>query len=84
MMSDPYEEDFYNQIFQTLVRKRMVAQSTEGAPPSNGRNESGRRSGRRQNAMQRMEQQVERIINNVRLREREKDLHCAFHFDPQC
>ena len=78
MMSDPYEEDFYNQVFQTLVRRRQGGQNPEGITSAFGRNDVGRRGNRRQNAIQRMEAQVERIINNVRLREKEKDLHCAF------
>jgi DNA topoisomerase 2-associated protein PAT1 len=69
MMGDPYQEDFYNQVFQTLVRNRV-------GPGDNSHSKSGTRTGKRQNALQRMEAQVERIINNVRLREKEKDLHC--------
>ncbi len=72
MMADPYEEDFYNQVFQSLARQR-VGEGQAGKGRNNGNQSGGRR---RQNAMQRMEAQVERIINNVRLREKEKGLHC--------
>jgi DNA topoisomerase 2-associated protein PAT1 len=71
MMGDPYQEDFYNQVYQSLVRNRS-------GPGEHAHPKHGTRTGRRQNALQRMEAQVERIINNVRLREKEKDLHCEY------
>jgi DNA topoisomerase 2-associated protein PAT1 len=79
---DPYAEDFYAQVYNAIQRSREgeiitdprvlrfgnsggvgLGVEKKGAPP------------RRTNAMQRMEQQVERIVNNARIREKEKNIH---------
>ncbi|KZT43122.1 hypothetical protein SISSUDRAFT_1040559 [Sistotremastrum suecicum HHB10207 ss-3] len=80
--ADPYAEDFYAQVWSTLVRNRMGGGDTEGSVIKFGQNggvgggvPGQRGSGRRQNAIQRMEAQVERIISNARIREKEKGLH---------
>ena len=79
--SDPYSDDFYAQVYGSLLRSRMgvnnqderVLKFGSGEGVALGVNQRG--AGRRQNAMQRMEAQVERIVNNARLREKEKSQH---------
>lgn len=79
--SDPYTEDFYAQVYGSLLRSRMGINSGEervlkfGSGEGVGLGISQRGGGRRPNAMQRMEAQVERIVNNARQREKEKGLH---------
>lgn len=76
---DPYADDFYAQVYTAILRSRMGIPTTEdrvlrfgsggGVGLGVGPKVPG---GRRQNAMQRMEAQVERIVNNARIREKEK------------
>ena len=82
MTSDPYTEDFYAQVYGSLMRSRMGISTNEervlkfgssGEGVGLGLNQRG--AGRRPNAMQRMEAQVERIVNNARQREKEKGMH---------
>jgi DNA topoisomerase 2-associated protein PAT1 len=78
--SDPYTEDFYAQVYGSLLRSRMGLNTEErvlkfGSGEGVGLGVAQRGGGRRPNAMQRMEAQVERIVNNARLREKEKGLH---------
>ncbi|KZT65665.1 hypothetical protein DAEQUDRAFT_731228 [Daedalea quercina L-15889] len=75
---DPYADDFYAQVYGAIVRSRMGVQTQDdrilkfgsGAGVGLGPGQKG--SGRRPSAMQRMEAQVERIVNNAKLREKEK------------
>ncbi|KAL5492252.1 PAT1 [Sanghuangporus weigelae] len=82
--SDPYTEDFYAQVYGSLMRSRMGINASEERVLKFGSGEGvalgvAQRPGtRRQNAMQRMEAQVERIVSNARQREKEKGLH-AIH-----
>ena len=81
--SDPYTEDFYAQVYGSVLRSRMGLNTEErvlkfGSGEGVGLGIAQRPGGRRPNAMQRMEQQVERIVNNARLREKEKGLHGRF------
>ena len=79
--SDPYNEDFYAQVYGSLLRSRMGVSASEervlkfGSGEGVGLGVSQRGGNRRPNAMQRMEAQVERIVNNARQREKEKGLH---------
>ncbi|KAG0705559.1 topoisomerase II-associated protein PAT1 [Suillus ampliporus] len=78
---DPYAEDFYAQVYGAILRSRMGLQSQDervikfGSSGGVGLGLAQKGSGRRQSAMQKMEAQVERIVNNARLREKEKGLH---------
>lgn len=75
---DPYNDDFYAQVYGALMRQKMGLE----APQALLRFGSGggvglglhqiKGGGRRPSAMQRMEAQVERIVNNARMREKEK------------
>ncbi|KAI5124196.1 hypothetical protein M0805_005047 [Coniferiporia weirii] len=82
--SDPYTEDFYAQVYGSLLRSRMGINANEervlkfGSGEGVGLGLNQRGGNRRPNAMQRMEAQVERIVNNARQREKEKGLH-AIH-----
>ena len=82
--SDPYSDDFYAQVYGSLLRSRMGVNNQDervlkfGSGEGVGLGLNQRGAGRRQNAMQRMEQQVERIISNARKREEEKSQHCKF------
>lgn len=75
---DPYTEDFYAQIYGALLQSRMGVQPQDdrilkfGSGVGVGLGPGQKGPGRRQSAMQRMEAQVERIVNNARLREKEK------------
>lgn len=78
---DPYADDFYAQVYGAVMRSRMGVASPEavlkfGSGGGVGLGLAQRGSGRRPSAMQRMEAQVERIVNNARLREKEKT--CRF------
>lgn len=78
--SDPYSDDFYAQVYGSLLRSRMGINQDErvlkfGSGEGVGLGLNQRGAGRRQNAMQRMEAQVERIVNNARQREKEKSMH---------
>ena len=78
--SDPYAEDFYAQVYSSLMRSRMGITGEErvlkfGSGEGVGLGVSQRGAGRRPNAMQRMEAQVERIVSNARQREKEKGQH---------
>ncbi|KAG1748772.1 topoisomerase II-associated protein PAT1 [Suillus occidentalis] len=78
---DPYAEDFYAQVYGAILRSRLGLQSQDervikfGSSGGVGLGLAQKGSGRRQSAMQKMEAQVERIVNNARLREKEKGLH---------
>lgn len=80
---DPYAEDFYAQVYGAILRSRLGLQSQDervikfGSSGGVGLGLAQKGSGRRQSAMQKMEAQVERIVNNARLREKEKGLHCT-------
>jgi DNA topoisomerase 2-associated protein PAT1 len=80
---DPYADDFYAQIYGSVMRSRLgmnpnerLLKFTSGGGVGLG--VAQRPGNRRPNAMQRMEQQVERIVNNAKKREEEKDQHCAY------
>ncbi|THH10733.1 hypothetical protein EW145_g1128 [Phellinidium pouzarii] len=81
--SDPYTEDFYAQVYGSLLRSRMGVNASEervlkfGSGEGVGLGLNQRGGNRRPNAMQRMEAQVERIVNNARQREKEKGLHAV-------
>ncbi|KAG2039900.1 topoisomerase II-associated protein PAT1 [Suillus americanus] len=78
---DPYAEDFYAQVYGAILRSRLGLQSQDervikfGSSGGVGLGLAQKGTGRRQSAMQKMEAQVERIVNNARLREKEKGLH---------
>ncbi|KAI0741955.1 topoisomerase II-associated protein PAT1 [Daedaleopsis nitida] len=75
---DPYADDFYAQVYGAIIRSRMGIATSEdrvlrfGSGGGVGLGMGQKQPGRRQNAMQRMEAQVERIVNNARVREKEK------------
>lgn len=74
---DPFSDDFYAQVFSRVMHTRLGVNAPEavlkfGSGGGVGLGLGQNRGGRRQSAMQRMEQQVERIVNNARLREKEK------------
>ena len=75
---DPYTEDFYAQVYGAVMRSRLGLNAPEALLRFNSGGGVGlglaqvKGGGRRPSAMQRMEQQVERIVNNARLREKEK------------
>lgn len=78
---DPYSEDFYAQVYGAVVRSRMGLEAPQallrfGSGGGVGLGLNQIKGGRRPSAMQRMEAQVERIVNNARLREKEKT--CRF------
>ena len=78
--SDPYTEDFYAQVYSSLLRSRMGLNQDErvlklGSGEGVGLGVTPKASGKRPNALQRMEAQVERIVQNARQREKEKGLH---------
>ncbi|KAI5984315.1 topoisomerase II-associated protein PAT1 [Pisolithus albus] len=66
---DPYADDFYAQVSGD---ERVLKFGSSGGV---GLGLGQKVPGRRQSAMQKMEAQVERIVNNARLREKEKGLH---------
>ncbi|TFY78939.1 hypothetical protein EWM64_g5071 [Hericium alpestre] len=80
---DPYAEDFYAQVYGAILRSRLGLQAADervlkfGSGGGVGLGLAQKGAGRRPNAMQKMEQQVERIVNNARLREKEKGLHAS-------
>ncbi|KAI0954891.1 hypothetical protein AcW1_006649 [Taiwanofungus camphoratus] len=75
---DPYTDDFYAQVYGAVFGSRLGMQSAEdrvlkfGSGGGVGLGLGQKGPGRRQSAMQRMEAQVERIVNNARMREKEK------------
>ncbi|KAH9924797.1 topoisomerase II-associated protein PAT1 [Fomitopsis serialis] len=75
---DPYADDFYAQVYGALIRSRMGVQTQDdrilkfGSGVGVGLGPGQKGSGRRPSAMQRMEAQVERIVNNAKMREKEK------------
>ena len=81
---DPFNDDFYAQVYAAIVRSRMGLHAQDervlkfGNVGGVGLGFSQGHRSRRPNAMQRMEQQVERIISNARKREEEKSQHCEF------
>lgn len=80
---DPYADDFYAQVYGAILRSRMGLPTSEdrvlkfGSGGGVGLGLGQKMPNRRQNAMQRMEAQVERIVNNARLREKEKTCTCT-------
>ncbi|KAI5886553.1 uncharacterized protein SCHCODRAFT_083696 [Schizophyllum commune H4-8] len=78
---DPFNDDFYAQVYAAIVRSRMGLHAQDervlkfGNVGGVGLGFSQNHRSRRPNAMQRMEQQVERIISNARKREEEKSQH---------
>lgn len=80
---DPYAEDYYAQVFTSHVRSRMGASQHEehvlkfGSSGGVGIGLNQKPGGRRANALQKMEAQVERIVQNARLREKEKGCKLA-------
>ncbi|KIY44740.1 hypothetical protein FISHEDRAFT_67415 [Fistulina hepatica ATCC 64428] len=77
--NDPYSDDFYAQVYDSVMRSRMGLASQDERVLKFG-SAGGVALGnlykhRRPHAMHRMEQQVERIISNARKREAEKGLH---------
>lgn len=74
---DPYADDFYAQVYGAVMRSRSGVSAPDavlkfGSGGGIALGVGQAKGGRRPNAMQRMEQQVERIVNNARLRERER------------
>ena len=75
---DPYADDFYAQVYGAIMRSRMGLNAPEALLKFSSGGGVGlglaqvKGGGRRPSAMQRMQQQVERIVNNARLREKEK------------
>lgn len=75
---DPYADDFYAQVYGAIMRSRMGLNAPEALLRFGSGGGVGlglaqvKGASRRPSAMQRMEQQVERIVNNARLREKEK------------
>lgn len=75
---DPYADDFYAQVYGAVMRSRMGLNAPEALLKFSSGGGVGlglaqvKGGGRRPSAMQRMEAQVERIVNNARLREKEK------------
>lgn len=74
---DPYADDYYAQVFASNLRSRMGMDSGEhivkfGKSGGVGMGLTQKGSGRRANALQKMEAQVARIVQNARLREKEK------------
>jgi hypothetical protein len=75
---DPYEEDFYAQIYGQIMRSRMGIQGEDtrvlnfGPNGGVGLGVAQRPGGRRPGAMHKMEAQVEKIVQAARLREKEK------------
>ncbi|KAH8104013.1 topoisomerase II-associated protein [Cristinia sonorae] len=74
---DPYADDFYAQVYGAVMRSRMGVSGPDavlkfGSGGGVGLGVAQVKGGRRPSAMQRMEQQVERIVNNARMREKEK------------
>jgi len=75
---DPYTDDFYAQVYGSVMRSRTGAGVPDavlkfGSGGGVGLGVSQVKGGhRRPSAMQRMEAQVERIVNNARMREKEK------------
>lgn len=75
---DPYADDFYAQVYGAILRSRLGVQTQDdrvlkfGSGGGVGLGLGQKGPGRRQSAMQRMEAQVERIVNNARMREKEK------------
>jgi DNA topoisomerase 2-associated protein PAT1 len=79
---DPYLDDFYAQVYGAAMRARhgleapqALLRFSSGVGVGLGLREV--KGGRRPSAMQRMEAQVERIVNNARLREKEKTCKCT-------
>lgn len=86
---DPYSEDFYAQVYGAVMRSRMGLDAPQallrfGSGGGVGLGLNQVKGGRRPNAMQRMEAQVERIVNNARLREKEKTCECAVVLPYSC
>ncbi|THH32031.1 hypothetical protein EUX98_g2164 [Antrodiella citrinella] len=74
---DPYADDFYAQVYGAVMRSRSGVSAPDavlkfGSGGGVGLGVAQVKGGRRPSAMQRMEQQVERIVNNARMREKEK------------
>lgn len=77
---DPYADDYYAQVFASNLRSRMGMNPTEehihivkfGKSGGVGMGLTPKGTGRRANALQKMEAQVARIVQNARLREKEK------------
>lgn len=75
---DPYADDYYAQVFTSNLRSRMGINPSEehivkfGKSGGVGMGLAQKGSGRRANALQKMESQVARIVQNARLREKEK------------
>jgi DNA topoisomerase 2-associated protein PAT1 len=80
---DPYAEDYYAQVYTSNVRSRLGINPHEehvmkfGASGGVGLGLNQKPGGRRANALQKMEAQVERIVQNARLREKEKGSQSA-------
>lgn len=75
---DPYADDYYAQVFTSNLRSRMGINPNDehvvkfGKSGGVGMGLTQKGGGRRANALQKMEAQVERIVQNARLREKEK------------
>ena len=80
---DPYLDDYYAQVYGQVMRARhgldvqgqALLKFGSGGGVGLGLREV--KGGRRPSAMQRMEAQVERIVNNAKMREKEKT--CKLH-----
>jgi len=75
---DPYADDYYAQVFTSNFRSRMGMNPNDehvvkfGKSGGVGMGLTQKGGTRRTNALQKMEAQVERIVQNARLREKEK------------
>ena len=72
---DPHADDYYIQVFASNLRSHMGMNPNDEHIVKFGGVGMGlvqKGSGRRANALQKMEAQVEHIVQNARLREKEK------------
>ena len=83
---DPYADDYYAQVFTSTLRSLMGMNPGEehivkfGKSGGVGMGLTPKGSGRRANALQKMEAQVARIVQNARVREKEKACEARFDF----
>ena len=87
---DPFTDDWYAQVFSAHTRLRAGVSGPDTVLKIGNAGGVGlglsqnKGNARRPSAMQRMEAQVERIVNNARLREKEKTCMQFLWFDSSC